>query len=75
MSIDDPALSRSAVSAAIDHIDAGQLDAIADLPFSSLSNTLLRKAAAKLPAEQRETWAAGMPADRADWVRRLAGAK
>lgn len=74
-SINDPAMSRAALTALIDHIDAGQLDAIAELPFSSLSNTLLRKAMAKIPADQRESWVAAMPADRAGWVRRLAEAK
>lgn len=74
-SIDDPAMSRAALTAAIEGMDAGQLDTIAELPFSSLSNTLLRKAAAKVPADQREAWVAGMPADRADWVRRLADAR
>lgn len=71
-SIDDPAMSRAALAAAVEGMDAGRLDAIADLPFASLSNTLLRKAVANIPADQREIWAAGMPADRADWVRRLA---
>jgi hypothetical protein len=56
-------------------MDAGRLDAIADLPFRSLSNTLLRKAVAKLPADRRAAWLDSMPADRADWVRRLADAK
>jgi hypothetical protein len=73
LSIDDPALSRSAVSAAIDHIDVGQLDAIAEIPFSSLSNALLRKAVARLPEDQRKAWLAKMPADRAAWARRIAG--
>lgn len=75
LSIDDPALSRSALSAAIDHIDAAQLDAIAEIPFSSLSNALLRKALARVPEDQREAWLAKMPADRAGWARRLSEAK
>lgn len=74
-SIEDPVQCRNALGALIGNADALQLDAIAKLPFRVLSDDLLRQAAASVPADRREAWLESMPADRADWVRRLAGAK
>jgi hypothetical protein len=71
-SISDPVQGRVALAAVIGHVGASQLDAIAALPFGVLSDDLLRQAAAKLPADQREAWLARMPPDRAAWARRIA---
>lgn len=74
-SIEDPVQCRIAIAAMIGNADAPHLDAIAELPFRALSDDLLRQAAAKIPADRRESWLESMPADRAEWVRRLAEAK
>lgn len=74
-SIEDPVQCRIAIAAMIGNADAPRLDAIAELPFRALSDDLLRQAAAKIPADRRETWLESMPADRSDWVRRLSETK
>jgi hypothetical protein len=74
-SIEDPVQCRIALGAVIGNAEAPQLDAIAELPFRALSDDLLRQAVAKIPADRRDAWLESMPADRADWVRRLADAK
>ena len=74
-SIEDPVQCRNAFSAVIGNAGAPQLDAIAELPFRALSDDLLRQAAARVPADRREAWLESMPADRAEWVRRLAETK
>lgn len=74
-SIEDPVQCRIAIAAMIGNADAPRLDAIAELPFRALSDDLLRQAVARVPVDRRDTWIAAMPADRAEWVRRLAEAK
>ena len=74
-SIEDPVQCRIAFSAVIGNAEAPQLDAVAELPFRALSDDFLRQAAAKVPADRQESWLESMPADRADWVRRLAETK
>jgi hypothetical protein len=59
----------------IGNAEAPQLDAIAELHFRALSDDLLRQAVAKIPADRRDAWLESMPADRAEWVRRLAKAQ
>ena len=70
-SIEDPVQSRVALGAVVENLDAGQLDAVAELPFHALSDLILGKALARIPEDQREAWIDKMPADRADWARRL----
>lgn len=74
-SIEDPVQCRIAIAAMIGNAEATQLDAVAELPFRALSDEILRQAAAKVPADRQESWLESMPADRADWVRRLAETK
>jgi hypothetical protein len=74
-SIEDPVQCRIAVGAMIGNAEAPQLDAIAELHFRALSDDLLRQAVAKIPADRRDAWLESMPADRAEWVRRLAKAQ
>lgn len=74
-SIKDPVQCRNAIGAMIGNAEAAQLEAIAALPFHALSDEVLKQAVARVPADRREAWLESMPADRAEWVRRLAGAR
>ena len=65
----DPTMRRRALVQMVSSGNPEQLNAVAGLPFTDLSDELFRRALGQLPPDQRDSWISSLPASHAAWAK------